>query len=96
MDRVGAERVRGSDDRGPVEIGFRGGSGADPDRRIERVAEECPGIGIGVHPDRRDAQLARAASDPNRDFAAVGDEQAPDHRSCQLAARCSKNARKPS
>ena len=96
MHGVGAELARGGDDRRAVEVRFRGRSGSDAYARVECFAKERPFVGVGVHADRRHAELARAARDANRDFTAIGDEQPPDHRSCQPAGRRSRNARSPS
>ena len=38
-----------------------------------------PRVGVRVHRDALDAQLAAGADDAHRDLAAVGDQQALDH-----------------
>ena len=42
---------------------------------MERVA-----VGGRVHSNGLDAELPAGAEDPNRTFAAVGDQDAPEHR----------------
>src|SRR5581483_10347232 len=96
MDRVRAERLRRGDDLLAVQVGLDGGSRPDADRRVERLAEQRVAIGFGEDADRGNPELARAARDADRDLAAVGDQQPPDHEAIHAAGRRSRNARRPS
>src|SRR5437660_495353 len=96
MDRVGAERLRRGDDLLAVEIRLGGRTGPDANRGVHRFAEQRALVGVRIHADRRDAQLARAARDADGDLAAVGDQQRADHRTAHAAVRRSRNARSPS
>ena len=74
MDRVGAGDLGGADDRGDVKVAPGGGRGPDADRLVGEAHVQRARVGLGVHGDGRDAELAARADDAQRDLAAVRDE----------------------
>ena len=79
MDGVGAARPGSVEDAGDREIAVGGRSRTDPDGAIGGGDVGRLPVGVGEHGDRLDAQLAARAHNPHGDFAAIGDQQAPDH-----------------
>ena len=99
MNGVGLRRGRGVEKCGDREIALRRRRRSDPDGLIGDLHVQRIGVGVGVDRDALDSRLAAGARDPDRDFAAVGDEHAPDgHCGCriQFGLRFSRNARIPS
>jgi hypothetical protein len=71
VDRVGAGRPRGGDDRRTVEVAV-----PEPDGLVGLGHERCVHVGVGVDRHAPQAHRARRAKDTAGDLAAVGDEQA--------------------
>src|SRR6516225_1839132 len=76
-DRVSDFRCR--DDCRHVEVALRGGRWSDAYRLIRKQHVLEAVVGGGVNGHRLDAQLAARAQDPQRDLAAVGDDDLFDH-----------------
>ena len=74
MDCVGAGDLGGADDRRNIQVTRRSGSRADAHRLVGEAHVQRAGVDVGVHGDRRDAELAAGADDAQRDLAAVRDE----------------------
>ncbi len=85
MHRVGAGDFAGRQDSGYVEIAIFGGRRANADALVGKAHMHGVGIGGGMHRDGFDAQLLAGAQDPERDFAAVGDEDFIEHGVCPAA-----------
>ena len=62
------------------QIALGGRRRPDRDGAIGRDHVRRARVGVGVHRDALDAELAAGADDPERDLAAVGDEEPADHR----------------
>ena len=78
VDGVGARALRGLDDR-RRRAGRTPRAWRPPARpRVGLAHERRVRVGLRVHRDRRDAELAAGAEDAPGDLAAVGDEQAVD------------------
>jgi hypothetical protein len=74
MQSVGAGAASGVEEPFLVQIALGGGAGPDDVRLRRHPYVQRFAVGLGVDGDRRDLQLAQRAEDPNRDLAAVGDE----------------------
>ena len=70
----------GGQDGGHVEVGIARRRRADADALVGQAHMHRLGIGGGMHGDRGDAHLAAGALDPQRDLAAVGDQDFVEHR----------------
>jgi hypothetical protein len=68
MDRVRADAGRGSDHRADVEVA------PDPHRLVGRAHVGGGLVDVGVHRDGGDPEMAAGAHHPQRDLAAVGDQ----------------------
>jgi hypothetical protein len=77
VDRVAARAARRRDDRRRIQIGGRAGA-AQRERIVGGGDVAGAGIVLGKAGDGGDAQAARRARDPQRDLAAIGDQQAFD------------------
>ena len=88
MHRVGAGDLAGGEQRRHVEVAVACGRRADADAFVGEPHVHGVGVGGGMHRDRRDAELLAGAQHPERDLAAVGDENFVEHR-----ARCSRSTR---
>ena len=79
MDRHRVGDFRGADDGRHVQVALRGGRRPDAHRlvRQQHVLEAV--VGGGMHGHGLDAQLAAGPQDPQRDLAAVGDDELLDH-----------------
>ena len=88
MHRVGAGDLAGGEQRRHVEVAVACGRRADADAFVGEPHVHRVGVGGGMHRDGRDAELLAGAEHPERDFAAVGDENFVEHR-----ARCSRSTR---
>ena len=80
MDRVGAADLGGGQDRELVEIGFAGRRRTDADAGIGEADVHRLGVGGRMDRDGLDADLAAGADDPERDLAAIGDQDLVEHR----------------
>jgi len=76
MDRIGLGDFRRRNDRRNVEIAVLGRGRPDAHRIIGEPDMHRIGIGGGMHRDGFDAHFARGAMNAQRDFAAVGDQNA--------------------
>ncbi len=74
MDRLGVGHFRRRDDRRNVEIASRRGGGPDADGFVGEAHILGLAVGFGVDHHRLDAELATGALDPQRDLAAIGDQ----------------------
>ena len=79
VDRLGAGRLRGGQDRLGVAVGRRRVGRADQDRLVGLRDERHAGVGFRVDRDRADAEPLGGADDPAGDLAPVRDEQRADH-----------------
>ena len=80
MNRLAAGDLSCRDDRGDVEVAVGGRGRTDADGAIRDPRVQRPGIGGGVDRDRLDAQLVQSADDPDRNLAAVRNQNAREHR----------------
>ena len=80
VDRVGAGDLGGGDDRRDVEVALRRAARADAHRLVGEAHVERARVGLGVHGDGADAELAARADDAQRDLAAVRDEDLLEQR----------------
>ena len=74
MDGVDVGDLGRADDRRNIQIAARALGRTDADRLVGETHVQAVAVGLGVHGHRLDAQLLAGADDPQRDFAAVGDE----------------------
>ena len=81
MHGVGAGDLAGREQRRHVEVAVARGRRADADAFVGEPHMHRVGVGGGMHGDRRDAELLAGAEHPERDFAAIGDEDFVEHRS---------------
>src|SRR5258706_7104336 len=80
MDRVGRGDLGGADDRGNMQVALRGRRRPDAPRLVGEAHVQRARVGLRVHGDRLDAELAARANDAQRDLAAIGDEDLLKHR----------------
>ena len=66
-----------------VEIAFRRIGGTDAIGEVGELDVQGVLVGIGIDGDRLDAKLLAGADDADGDFAAIGDENSPEHK-CSL------------
>ena len=80
MDGVGVDDLGGRDDVGHVEVGISRRRRADADRFVGQA--DMHGVAVGGRVDRHclDAHFVTGAVNPERDLAAVGDQQLLDHQ----------------
>ena len=82
---AGVDRVAAGDERGEMTAGaeryepLRVGR-ADADRLVGELDRERVAVGLAVGDDRLDAERPAGAQDPQRDLAAVGDEDLAEHQ----------------
>ena len=79
MDRVGAGDRRRGKDRGHVQIAVARRRRTDTDRLVRQPHMHRGGVGGRMHGDRLDPHLAAGAVDPQRDLAAIGDQNLLKH-----------------
>ena len=79
MHGVGAGDFAGGEERRDVEIAVLRRRRADADALVGEPDMHGVGVGGRVHGDRRDAELLAGAEHPERDLAAVGDEDFVEH-----------------
>jgi hypothetical protein len=80
VDSLAPRRRRGSHERRNVQIAERRRWWPDLDGLVGERDVERVSVGGRVHGDGVDAELPAGADDPNCSFAAVGDQDAPEHR----------------
>jgi hypothetical protein len=78
MDCIGLGDLGRRDDRGDVEIAVLGRGRPDADRMVGQADMHGISVGGGMDRHRLDAHFLGCAMDAQRDFAAVGDQQALD------------------
>ena len=76
---VRARDVRGGDHSGQRQVGLRRLRRADADALVCELHVRRVLVGLGVHGDGADPELAAGADDAQRDLAAVGDEDFAEH-----------------
>ena len=79
MHRVGAGDLAGGDDLVDVEIAVARRRRADADALVGEPHMHGVGVGGRMHGDGLDAELLAGAQDPERDLAAIGDEDLLEH-----------------
>src|SRR5207245_1028638 len=72
--RLRGRDERGRHDRGDVQIGRARRGRTDTDRFIGEVDRQAVRVGLAVHGDRLDTELAAGADDAHGDLAAIRDE----------------------
>ena len=77
--RLGIGHFRGADDRGNVEIACARRRRADAHRFIGELDVLRFGVGLGMHHDGLDAELAARALDAQRDLAAIRYQDLSEH-----------------
>ena len=65
--------------RGILRYESRAGGGPDADVVVGEAHVQRLAVGLGVHGDRLDAELAAGADDAQRDLAAIGDQDFLEH-----------------
>ena len=80
MDRVGARDLAGGHDLVDVQVAFARGRRADADALVGQPYMHGVGIRRGMNRNRRDAEFLAGAKHPERDLAAIGDEDLLKHR----------------
>ena len=80
MHRVGAGDLAGGEQRRHVEIAVSRGRRADADALVGEPHVHGVGVGGRVHRHGLDAELLAGAQHPERDLAAVGDQDFVEHR----------------
>ncbi len=80
VDRLRAGDQRGGKDRGLVQIAVPRGGRSDAHAFIGQAHMHRVGIGGGMHGDGGDAEVPAGAEYPERDFAAIGDQDFFEHR----------------
>jgi hypothetical protein len=78
MDGVRAHRRCGTQDRFPAEVGFRRLRRADLDRLVGELHRQHVAVGLAEDLRRREPQLTGCTDDPDRNLAAIGDEDLRD------------------
>jgi hypothetical protein len=79
MHGIGAGDLAGRQQRRHVEIAVAGRRRADADAFVGEPDMHGVGVGGGMHRDRQDAELLAGAQHPQRDLAAIGDEDFVEH-----------------
>ena len=79
VDRVAPGDEGGRDDGRRRQVRPAGIGRADADRLVGELDGQRFAVGLAVGDDRLDAELAAAAQDPQRDLAAIGDEDLAEH-----------------
>ena len=79
MNGFGACCLAGGNHRLHVEIAFGGGRRAKPHRLIGHQRRHGKAVGVGINGDRGDAHFLQRANDAHGDFAAIGDQNLPEH-----------------
>ena len=84
MDRVGLGLAGRSDQGRDREITLGRCRRPDPHRPVRRAHVQSIGVRVGIHRYALEPRLAAGSGDPDRDLAAVGDEDATDGHSLEL------------
>ena len=79
MDRLCFRILRDAENRIDVQIALDGQGAANLAALIHRAAMERLPVRLGVHANAPDLHGAGGPCDPNRDLAAVRDQQPPEH-----------------
>src|SRR4029078_7093069 len=88
MDRVAAGHDRGADDRRDGKVRAARVRRADADRLVRKLNRQRFPVGLAVDDDGLDAERSARPEDPERDLAAICDEDLPEHQpSTRSAAR---------
>ena len=74
VDRLGAGALGRVEDPLDVQVALRRRARADEVRLVRRPHVQRAAVGLRVHGDRADAELAQRPEDANRDLAAIRDE----------------------
>ena len=74
VNRLGAGRSGGVEDRGDIEVALGRGRRADAVRLVGQPHVQRVAVGLGIDRDRADAQLAAGGGDADGDLAPVGDQ----------------------
>ena len=82
MDAVGVGQLGGRQDLLHVQVAQLGAGRTDADVLVGEVDVQGMGVGGGMHRHGLDAHLLAGADDPERYFAAVGDEDLLEHQPC--------------
>src|SRR3712207_1196291 len=87
VHRLGARLADDLENALGVQVALGGGRAAEPVRLAGAAHVERVAIGLGVHRDRRDAELLECADDAHGDLPAIGDQDLAEHRARRLLAR---------
>ena len=79
MHGVGAGDLAGRQDGGNVEVAVLRRGRADADALVGKAHMHGVGVGGGMHGHRRNAELLAGAQHPQRDLAAIGDQDFIEH-----------------
>ncbi len=79
MDGVSAALAGGFEDAIAVEVALARWRRSDPISLVRVAHVERLAVGVGVYRDRRDAEVATRAQDPQGDLAAVGHQDLLEH-----------------
>ena len=74
MHRLGAGPLRRGDQLRDVQVGLATGRTVQRDRLVRSPDERRPGVGVGVHGHGGQPGVVAGAHDPQRDLAAIGDQ----------------------
>ena len=80
MDRVGAGDLGGADDGRHVQVAVEAARRADADVLVGEPHVQRVLVGLGVHGDGLDAELAARADDPQGNLAAIRDQDLVEHQ----------------
>ena len=86
MDRLGAGRQGGVDDRIDAQVALGRRRRSEADRGIRHRDMHRVGVGVAVDGDRFHAQVVAGADEPDGDLPAVRDEDATERRGGHAAA----------
>ena len=78
MDRLGAVVGGQLDDLLQLQVRLAGRRGPDVEGLVGVAGVDGVAVGVRVHGDRADAQLAAGPEDAHRDLAAIGDQNLPE------------------
>src|SRR5262245_11579694 len=85
MNGVSSGDFRGADHSWHVQVAVGAAGGSNPDIFVRKLHVQRVFVGLRIHGHRADAQLAARINDPQRNFAAVRDQDLLEHRSAQWA-----------
>src|SRR5450756_2604588 len=92
VDGVAARDDRGRDDGGRREVAVLGGGGPDADRLVGQLSGQAFAIGLAVRDDGADAESPAGAQDPQRNFAAIGNQDLAEHQAFPATGTASRSA----